>query len=329
MNGPQSSAGGMLHGVAKRAVLCAALAGVALACVLGAVRLLEARAPLIDLSARGPVARAAPESAKNGRPLRFAVATMISAEPTFATYRLLVQRICKDVGLREVFVLRPSYAQVRLALERGELDVAFVCTGTYTRAVFGGRIKMLVQPELEEGLDYRSVFLVPARSKVKKLADLRGTVMAFTDPESNTGCFVPTVTLAQRGWRPETFFKKITFTGSHDRSIEAVTRGLVDVASVDSLVWESAKQQDPSLAGRVKVMWQSEAFGPPPIVVPRSLDPELEASLRRAFLALDKDEEGRKILAPIGIKRFVMPRPQDYETAIGFYRRFAEQERLK
>ena len=105
--------------------------------------------------------------------------------------------------------------------------------------------------------------------------------------------------------------------------------GLVDVAAVDSLIWESAKKGDPSLAEDVKVLWRSEAFGPPPIVVPTSIGNELEASLRRAFLAMDKDEEGRKILSAIGIKRFVMPSPQDYKTAIELYERFAAQEQAK
>jgi phosphonate transport system substrate-binding protein len=329
MDEPQSSSGCVLRKVVKKAILCALLTGIVFAAVFGAVYLLESRAPLIGLMAREPAAGQRPESARNGRSLRFAVATMVSAEPTFSTYRLLVQRICRDVGRREVFVLRSSYADVRRALERGEIDVALVCTGTYTRALPGDRIKLLVQPEFESGLDYRSVFLVPARSKAKTLADLRGTLMAFTDPESNTGCFVPTVTFARRGWQPESFFRKITFTRSHDRSIEAVARGLVDVAAVDSLIWESAKRQDPSLASRARVIWQSEAFGPPPIVVPKGVDAELEASIRRAFLALDRDEEGRKILSPIGIKRFVMPRPQDYKTAIELYRRFEARERPK
>lgn len=328
MDGSQSSSENAFRGLARRGLLCALLAGAVFAAVFGAVWLLESRVPLIGTTEREPVA-GRPESAEDDRPLRFAVATMISAEPTFSTYRLLVKRICKDVGLREEFKLPPSYADVRRALERGETDVAMVCTGTYTRSLPGGRIKLLVQPEFEHGLEYQSVFLVSAKSKAKTLADLRGLEMAFTDPESNTGCFVPTVTFVQRGWQPESFFKKITFTRSHDRSIQAVARGFADVAAVDSLIWESAKRQDPSLAKRVKVLWRSDAFGPPPIVVPTDIANELEASLRRAFLAMDKDEEGRKILSAIGIKRFVMPRPQDYKTAIELYERFAAQERAK
>jgi phosphate/phosphite/phosphonate ABC transporter binding protein len=329
MDGRPPSSTGILWGAARKALLCTLLAGVGVAAVLVAIRMLDSREPLADLSQRTVEVEPGTRSAREDGSLRFAVAAMVSVESTFSTYRSLVQRICRDVGQREAFVLRPSYAEVRQALEDGEVSVAFVCTGTYTRALSSKRIKLLVQPEFEKGRQYRSVLLVPARRSARKLEELRGGVMAFTDPESNTGRFVPTVMLAKRGWTPETFFRKVMFTGSHDRSIQAVASGIVDVAAVDSLIWESAKQRDPSLADRVKMIESSEPFGPPPVVVPVGLDPALEQSLQRAFLALDKDEEGRSILSAIGIKRFVLPRPEDYRTASELYRRFAEQERKK
>jgi len=221
--------------------------------------------------------------------------------------------------------MRPSYADVRRELEQGKVDVAFVCTGTYIHSMRGKRIKLLVQPEFENGLQYRSLFIVPARSGFRTIEDLRGTVMACTDPESNTGCLVPCATLADRGHNPKSFFRKVVFTGSHDRSILAVALAVVDGAAVDSLVWESNIREDPSLTRRVRVIWESEPFGPPPIVVPEGLEESLESSLREAFLSLDEDEEGREILSSIGIKRFVLAQPECYETAVNLYRRLKER----
>ena len=175
------------------------------------------------------------------------------------------------------------------------------------------------KPEFEDGLEYKSLFIVPVDGSSQTLEDLRGKVMAFTDPESNTGCLVPSAVLVNRGYDPRTFFEKVVFTGSHDRSIHAVAIGAVDGAAVDSLVWESNIHEEPSLADRVRVIWESEPFGPPPIVVPVGLEESLENSLRNAFLALDKDEAGRGILSEIGIKRFVPARPDDYRTVVELY----------
>jgi phosphonate transport system substrate-binding protein len=244
---------------------------------------------------------------------------MISAEATFSTYRRLVSKVAHAVGRQETFVLRPSYADVRRALEKGEVDVALVCTGTYVHALPQGKVRLLVQPEFEEGLEYRSLLIVPAASSASRLEDLRGGVVAFTDAESNTGCLVPRATLAGRGWQAGEFFREILFTGSHDRSIQATALGIVDAAAVDSLIWESAKHQDPALARSVRVIWASEAFGPPPIVVPVTVDERLAESLRDAFLSLGEDSEGRQILSALGIRRFVPARSTDYRSAVALY----------
>jgi len=250
---------------------------------------------------------------------------MVSAEETFTTYRRLVQRICRNVGRGDAFIVRPSYRAVREALEQKKIDVAFVCTGTYVRSLDSGGIRLLVQPEFADGLEYRCAILVPHASGRQTLDDLRGATMAFTDPESNTGHYVPVAAILEKGFEPASFFKKTVFMGNHDRAIQATAIGAVDAAAVDILVWKSHVRRKPSLANRVRIIWKSEAFGPPPIVVPTSLSADLVDALRSALLALDKDEDGRRILAEIGIKRFVLPRPEEYESAARLYERFSNQ----
>jgi len=61
------------------------------------------------------------------------------------------------------------------------VDIAFVCTGTYVHSLQKKRIRLLVQPEFEEPLEYRCLVIVPAKGKAETLGDLRGKVMAFTD----------------------------------------------------------------------------------------------------------------------------------------------------
>ena len=326
MNERKASGAGVLWRVIREVVVCLVLAGLGLAVVRAVWAVARSNEPFAELSYRQPgTGGSADRPAEDKDRLRFAVATMVSAEATFSTYRRLVQRICRDVGRKEAFIVRPSYATVREALEQGTVDVAFVCTGTYVHSLRKKRIRLLVQPEFEGSLQYRCLVIVPSKSGLEAFDDLRGTVMAFTDPESNTGCLVPTATLLGRGDDPRSFFKKIVFTGSHDRSILAVALSVVDAAAIDALVWESTLREDPSLAGRVRIVWRSEVFGPPPIVVPASIDPALADSLQEALLALDKDEAGRDILSAIGIKRFIVPQPECYQSAVELYERVRER----
>lgn len=310
---------GILRLVLKQVLLCVVLGGIGLVALWGVVKLAEGDIPFVDLTAGEQSQGPSPSFAGREETLRFAVATMVSVQATFSSYQQLVDRICADVGRKKAFVLRPSYAEVREALEENRIDVAFVCTGTYIHSLRKKRARLLAQPEFINGLEYRSLLIVPADSPAKDWEDLRGRVMAFTDPESNTGCLVPSAVLAQRGLDPKSFFKETMYTGSHDRSILAVVQGIADAAAVDALVWESARRRDPSIETRAKVIWTSIPFGPPPIMVPAGLDESLKEALLQAFLALDKDEDGRRILSEIGIKRFVVARPDDYTAALELY----------
>lgn len=254
--------------------------------------------------------------------LRFAVATMVSAEETFSTYRRFVHRISRDVAREEAFIMRPSYENVRLALSGGEVDVALVCTGTYLAGLENKKLKILVQPEFEPGKDFRSLLLVASDSPFQTWNDLKNKTMAFTDHESFTGWLLPSAALAERGANPEDYFKKVIYTGSHDRSVMAITTHTVDAAAVMSLVWFSILEKQPALRDRVRIIWQSQSFGPPMIVVPGNLDRKLEEALRNALIALNNDDEGRRILAEIGIKRFVPARPETYASAMEVYKKY-------
>lgn len=295
----------------KHVALALIFVGAATLILWGILQWLSPGGPVIDMSQVAPPSRT---PARQDR-LRFAIATMVSPQETFVSYKRLVELIGRKVGLEGGIVLRPTYKEVRLMLEQGSVDVAFVCTGTYLHGRETGRIELLAQPVFTEGLSYRCVLIIPKHSPAKSLEDLAGKTMAFTDPESNTGYLVPCAVLINRGHDPEKFFGKIVITGSHDRSIQAVANGMVDAAAVDSLVFYAMKKKNPALSEKVRVIWQSEPFGPPAIVVPAGLDKDLKSALQEALLRLHETNDGREALTAIGIEKFHEPHEADYNSA--------------
>src|SRR3990172_7740525 len=221
-----------LRSAVERTIPCFLLACLGLAALWMARRSVEQGSPKIDFSHTVQTRGGLLDEIDRLDHLRFAVASMVGAEATFSTYQHFVRRVCLEVGRKEAFIVRPSYARVREALERGEVDVAFVCTGTYLYSLRDKSMRLLVQPVFRDSLDYRCLVIVPAQSSVRTLDDLRGAVMAFTDAESNTGCLVPCATMLTRGLDPKSYFRKVVFTGSHDRSIMAVAHSVVDGAAV-------------------------------------------------------------------------------------------------
>ncbi len=170
-------------------------------------------------------------------------------------------------------------------------------------------------PEFKNDMKYRCLFVVSKNSMISNIADLHGRSFAFTDPESNTGCIVPCWVVRKQGNNPKDYFSKIIYTGSHDRSLHAVARGLVDGAGVDSLVFYSFVETHPELKEDLRVIWESEPFGAPPVVVPAGLPESMKKQFRQIFLSMSQDVQGREILDDIGIERFRMPLPDEYNSA--------------
>jgi phosphonate transport system substrate-binding protein len=65
----------------------------------------------------------------------------------------------------------------------------------------------------------------------------------------------------------------------------------------------------------LRVIWESEPFGAPPVVVPSGLPESIKERLREIFLSMSQDAQGREILDGIGIERFRMPRSDEYDSA--------------
>lgn len=253
--------------------------------------------------------------------LRFAVATMVSPKNTFVSYKRLVELIGKNVGQDSTLVIRPSYREVREELQEGTVDVAIVCTGTYALLEPTGKVELLAQPVFVGTARYCCAIITAADSPAKSFKDLKGGSFAFTDPESCTGDFVPRCLLASSGIDVKSFFSKTIYTGSHDRSVTAVTNHVVDAAAVDLLVLESMYPVKDQLQSKVKIIWKSDVFGPPPIVVPSGLDPVLKKALQDAILDLQNDPVGKNLLHNIGIKKFKRPDPADYKAIIDLYQK--------
>lgn len=267
----------------------------------------------IDFSRTTPMARPG-QVEGTPRQLRMAAAAMTSPKETFKNYQELTEYIGRRLGMPVSLVQRKTYAEIDQMLGKGELDVAFVCSGPYASQGETPRFELLAAPVVGGKTTYRAYLIVGRDSPYQTLEDLRGKVFAFTDPDSNTGRLVPGAWLAGMGQRPETFFAQTIFTYSHDSSIQAVARGLVDGASVDGLVWDFLDRRHPELTARTRVIRVSEPYGIPPVVAGASLPTEHKAAVRSALLAMSGDPEGRRILEALMMDGFVEARSEWYDS---------------
>ncbi len=251
---------------------------------------------------------------RSEEPLRIAVSAMTSPKSTFEYYQDILEYIGGRVGRPVELIQRETYQEVNDLLEQGQLDMAFVCTGAYVEGHDDFGMEILAAPVVYGEPVYYSYTIVAADSTAKSIADLRGAKFAFTDPISNTGTLVPTYQLGQMGETPDTFFDEWIYTYSHDRSIHAVSDGLVDAAAIDSLIYDYMDATgDPAIEG-TRVLARSEPYGIPPIVVNPDMDPDLKHELQSILLEMHADPAGRATLMAIKIDRFEVIDDSAYDS---------------
>jgi phosphonate transport system substrate-binding protein len=243
-----------------------------------------------------------------------AVAAMISPKETFGYYRQLLDYIGVKLGREVQFIQRKTYGEINELLGIGKIDLAFICSGPYAAGKEIYNFELIATPQVQKSHFYQSYLIVNKASHFNRLEDLKGHVFAFTDPDSNTGKLVPTFWLFEIGEQPETYFSKTIYTYSHDNSILAVAKALVDGAAIDGLIWEYYHQKDPVFTSRTRVIRKSERYGIPPIVASKYLSSELKDRIGQLFFSMHDDPKGQKILAELMIDRFIAPRDEWYDS---------------
>jgi phosphonate transport system substrate-binding protein len=242
------------------------------------------------------------------------VGAMISPKETSVYYHQILDYISNRIGKDSELIQRKTYGEINELFGKGEIDLAFICSGPYATGKEKYGFELLATPQVQGSHYYHSYLIVNKESPFRRLEDLRDRIFAFTDPQSNTGKLVPTHWLAEIGEQPDSFFSKTIYTYSHDNSILAVAKGLVDGASIDGLIWEYYHYKNPIFTSNTRIIRKSEPYGIPPIVVHKNAAPELKNRIRHFLFSMHEDLEGKRILGELMIDRFIAPREEWYDT---------------
>jgi phosphonate transport system substrate-binding protein len=256
---------------------------------------------------------------QTSRHLKVAVAAMISPKETLIYYNELLAYLAGRLGYDVRLIQRRTYREVNELFQKRQLDLAFICTGPYAAGQTLYGFEGLATPVIRGLPYYQSYLIVNKQSDVTNLEQLQGKTFAFTDPDSNTGALVPRYWLATMGEQPESFFSNSIYTYSHDNSIMAVARSLVDAAAVDGHQWEYFNLRNPQYTRMTRVIKKSELFGNPPLVASVDLASELKTAIRKVLFTMHEDPQGRHILDQLLIDRFEPPDDVWYQTVRDMY----------
>lgn len=223
--------------------------------------------------------------------LRMAVIPKKSMDALLREYQPLIDRLSSALGMPVEIVPASSYESVIDAIVSGGIDIAWLGPASYILAYQRDpRIEPFASLTISHGYftpaghHYRSLLL--ARPKVADNLDaLRGKRVALGDPASTSGSVVPNAEFSARIGQPlARFFGSVVYSGSHDKSLDALLEHKVDAAFVASVRVDAYLKNGRIDRDTFKVLWQSAPIYYDPYVFSGSVCPALKARIRSAML---------------------------------------------
>ena len=96
--------------------------------------------------------------------LRVAVAAMVSPKETFAYYQELLKYIGDKLNIPIQLIQRKTYNEINELLMKGDIDLAFICTGPYAMGKEKYGFEALATP-LVRGKPFYQSYLVSVRKR--------------------------------------------------------------------------------------------------------------------------------------------------------------------
>ncbi|MEE1925147.1 phosphate/phosphite/phosphonate ABC transporter substrate-binding protein [Pseudomonas sp. 148P] len=228
--------------------------------------------------------------------LRIAVIPKKSMEVLMQDYQPLLERLHKALGVPVSIVPASSYESVVDAVVSGGVDVAWLGPAAYVLAQQRDpSIEPFAVLAIRKGYftpagHHYQALLLARRGVAEDLESLRGTRVALSDPASTSGSVVPNVEFAARVGQPlARFFGSVAYSGSHDKSLDALLEGRVDAAFVASVRADAYLNSGRIARDTFNVLWRSERIYYDPYVFRGNLCAGYKARIRAAML---ENQEG-------------------------------------
>lgn len=154
-----------------------------------------------------------------------------STDKVTANGKVLADLLEKATGYKFQIYVASDYTALVEAMKTNQVQIGWLAPFAFVLAEEKAGAKVLLKSVRHGKPSQYSSIIVRDDSPAKKLEDLKGHTIAWTDPSSSSGHILPKSVLISTGIDPDTFFKRQTFAGSHETAVLSVINGTVDSAA--------------------------------------------------------------------------------------------------
>ena len=193
----------------------------------------------------------------------------------------------KRLGMPVTLIVGANYAATGEALRFGRIDVAYLGPVTYILQSRRTKLEPFARPShAKVGPTFQAVIIVPKESPAKSLADLKGAEIAFGDPASTSGTWVPRYQLLDAGLVSGRDYK-LRVLGAHDAVALAVANKKVAAGGLSMPIFNRLIKEGKINADAVRVLAESPPIPEYMWTFREGLDPAFKEEIRQAFIHVD------------------------------------------
>lgn len=223
--------------------------------------------------------------------LRMAVIPKKGMDELMRENQPLIDLLSSTLKMPVELVPSSSYESAVDAVVSGGVDIAWLGPASYVLArQRDSRIEPFASLTISRGYftpaghHYQALLLVRSETATD-IEAIRNKRVALTDPASTSGSVVPNAEFSAQVNQPLTrFFSSVVYSGSHEKSLDALLDRKVDAAFVASV--RADAYLNSGLIGRdtFKVLWRSDPIYYDPFVFSGSLCTQLKTRISKAML---------------------------------------------
>ena len=136
--------------------------------------------------------------------------------------------------------------------------------------------------------NYFTYFIVPKDSKLNRLIDTKGKILAMNNIGSTSGDLIPQVELLKINISVKNDFKNVFYAGSHDACLLSVLNGHADVCAMSSRNFDARLADGTFKRSEVKIIHTSPPVPPPPLAYSKRLPQNVRDKIKSATLEAHK-----------------------------------------
>ena len=203
-------------------------------------------------------------------------------------------------------VIAESPERMAEMLRNGEVDL-FSETPFIAFDMAERRLAEPLMREWKKGVaEYHTVIIARNDGEVGSLKDLKGRKIAFEDPGSTSGYFLPRVALEDAGLsleelddprsRPTGDAVGYSFAHGEINIVAWVNRGLADAGAISNLDWEDPKKAPEQLKEGLKIIYETQPVTRSMMMVRQTLDADIKERLASVLAQMHETPEGQAAL---------------------------------